>query len=125
MRARRAFSRGAALIIQNAGLLVAGDTAHRKELLTLELGVQPGSVICDANVSLLVRAGGHKPRGHRFLSWEYTLDGGTTFLSAGSTPGCKTVLENLPRLTVVGARVRLASRAGSGAWTDVVTILVE
>jgi hypothetical protein len=115
----------AELLIQNAGLLVAGDTAHAKALLTLKLGVQPGSVICDANVGLLVHAGGHKPRGHRFLIWEYTLDGGTTLLSAGSTPGCKTVLENLPRLTVVGVRVRLTSRSGSGAWTDVVTILVE
>ena len=114
----------AEVLILNAGLLIAGDTAHRKALLTLEVGVQPGSVICDANVSLLVHQGGHMPRAHRLLDWEYTLDGGTTLLSAGSTPGCKTVLENLPRLTEVGVRVRLTDRAGSGAWTDVVTILV-
>jgi hypothetical protein len=115
----------AASLIVNAGLLLAEPTVWTKALLTLSLGVQPGSVVCDANVSLLVHAGAHRPRGQRLLNWEYTVDGGQTFVSATATPGCRTVLEGLPRLALVGVRVSLSDLGGTGAWSQLVAILVD
>jgi hypothetical protein len=116
-------SRGVSLI-QNAGLLVAASPAHTRALLTLRLGKQPGTVICDANAGLLVGVGTPHPMQRRFFNWAYTLDG-TTFASAGSTSRCKTTLQNLPLLTVVGVRVSLTNGTGPGPWSQVVTILVH
>ena len=113
------------LLIENAGLLVATSHRYQKPLLTLALGTQPGTVLCDANLTLLVGTGTTKPSQKRCLDWEYTLDGAATFVAAGSTPGCKTLLTGLPSLTVVGVRVCLSSRAGAGAWSQVATIVVH
>ena len=85
-------------LIVNAGLLVAAPTVYAKAPLTLKLGTPPGTVLCYANVGLLVRAGGHRPRGERVIQWDYTVNGGETFVSAPSTPGGKTVLQDLPAL---------------------------
>jgi hypothetical protein len=102
-------------------LVVVTRALYTKPLLALTLGTQPGVVSCNANVGLLVGAGTLEPYQKRFLSWEYTLDG-KTYLSAGSTPGCKTVITGLPLLTVVGVRVCLTNMHETGAWSQVVTI---
>jgi hypothetical protein len=112
-------------LIQNAGLVVVTRALYTKPLLALTLGTQPGTVACEANLSLLVGTGTAKPRQKRCLNWQYTLDGAKTFVSAGSTPGCKTVLTGLPSLTVVGVRVGLNNMHDVGAWSQVVTILVH
>ncbi len=114
----------AIVLIQNAGLLVAAPPVYDKPLLKLTLGVLPGTILCVAHVGLLVREGAVRPRAGRFLEWGYTLDGGQTFVSPDPTPGCKTVLEGLPRLTLVGVRVRVADMAGPRAWSHVETITV-
>ena len=108
-------------LIQNAGLVVVTRALYTKPLLALTLGTQPGVVNCNANVGLLVGAGTLKPNQKRFLSWQYTLDG-KTYLSAGSSAGCKTVITGLPLLTLVGVRVCLTNMHETGAWSQVVTI---
>jgi hypothetical protein len=113
----------AASLIRNAGLSVAAITSHNKPLLALTLGAS-GSVNCVANIRLLVGVGTKKPTQHRCINWEYTLDG-KTFVSALSTPGGKTTLQNLPLLTVVGVRVSMTNSAGQGPWSQVVSILVH
>jgi hypothetical protein len=112
-------------LIQNAGLVVVTRTLYAKPLLALALGTQPGTVNCAANISLLVGTGTTKPNQKHCLNWQYTLDGSKTFVSAGSTPGSKTVLTGLPSLTLVGVRVCLNTMQGIGAWSQVVTILVH
>ncbi len=113
-------------LIQNAGLVIVTRALYAKPLLALTPGAQPGNVDCNANLSLLVGAGATKPRQKRCLMWQYTLDGGKTFVSAGSTPGCKIVLTGLPSATLVGVRVCLNSmHDGLGPWSQVVTILVH
>lgn len=113
------------LLIENAGLLVAPYNHYAKPLLTLTRGTQPGTVACDANRTLLTAMGTTKRGQLTCLSWEYTLDGGVTFVSAGSTPKCKTLLTGLPSLTVVGVRVCLNGMQGPGSWSQVVTIVVH
>jgi hypothetical protein len=112
-------------LIQNAGLLVAQFTGHPKALLTLSLGKAPGSVECDANVSLLVGAGAPRPHQRRFFNWGYTLDGAKTFVTVPSTPTGKTTITNLPLLTQVGVRVNLNNMTGPGEWSQVVYILIH
>ena len=112
-------------IITNAGLVVAKVALHTKALLTLRLGKQSGSVLCTANVGLLVGAGTSKPNQYRCFGWQYTLDGSKTFVSAPTTTHCKTLLQGLPVLTTVGVRVSLTNSEGPGPWSQVVTILVQ
>jgi len=112
-------------LIQNAGLVVAAFSGFSKPLLGLSLGVQPGTVNCIANVSLLVGTGTIRPHQQRLLMWEYTLDGGKTFVSMPPTPGCKTVITGVPLMTIVGVRVSLTNMVGPGAWSQVVTIPVH
>ena len=57
--------------------------------------------------------------------WEYTLDGGKTFVSMPSTPTGKTMLLGMALLTTVGVRVSLTNSEGPGAWSQVATILVH
>lgn len=110
-------------IIQNAGLLVAGLPLRAKPVLALALGKQSGSVHCDANVGQL--AGPGKIHRARFFNWEYTVDGGVSFITATPSPTGKTTLHNLAPLTTVGVRVNLHDLTGPGPWSQVVTILVR
>jgi hypothetical protein len=112
-------------LIQNAGLVVVTRTLFTKPILALRLGAQPGTVLCNANLGLLKGVLTTKRNQQCCLNWQYTLDGGKSFVSAGSTPGSRTVLTGLPSLTVVGVRVCLNNLHGLGAWTDVVTIVVH
>ncbi len=112
-------------LIQNAGLVLAGIPSRQKAFLSLSLGMQPGSVICDANVRLLVGVGASKPHQNKFFNWEVSVDGGKSYASAPSTSKGKTLLVGLPLLTLVGVRVSLSNGSGQGPWSQTVTILVH
>jgi hypothetical protein len=105
--------------------VVAGSTAYDKPLLTLRLTRQPGTITCDANVGLLVRAAGKKRSQNRFFNWELTLNGGETFASLPTTTIGKTTIPNLPLLTLAGVRVSVTTSSGTGAWSPVQTILIH
>ena len=91
----------------------------------LRKGPQPGSVVCDANVKLLIAANAKHPRAARFFGWEYTLDGSKTFQNAPTTNNGKTLLTGLPLLTVVGVRINITLQGITSPWSDVATILVH
>jgi hypothetical protein len=113
-------------IIQNAGLFVGGFPNNPKALLTLRNGKQSGSIVCEANVGLLVAAAGPiKPYQQRFFNWESTVDGSKTFQAAPSTPTGKTTISGFTPLTTVGVRVSMTNRTGQGDWSQVITILVR
>jgi hypothetical protein len=112
-------------IIENGGLVVAASPAHTKVLLVLRNGAQQGSVACDANVGLLVGAGAKHPYAARFFGWQYTVDGGKTFVTAPPTATGKTLLTGLAPLTVVGVRVNITIRGVMSEWSDVATIPVR
>jgi hypothetical protein len=115
----------AVALIENAGLLVAAVPTHTKAVLTLRLGAQSGVVACDAHIGLLMGAGAKMPRQGRFFNWEYTVDGGASFIGVLPTTRSKTTLPNLTPLTMVGVRVNLNTAEGPGPWSQVVTILVR
>jgi hypothetical protein len=115
----------AVAIIENVGLKVVLFGPHPKPLLALELGPVSGSILCDANVGLLMGAGALKPYQTRFVNWQYTLDGSKTYVSAPPTTKGKTTIENLPVLGTVGVRVSLTTGEGPQPWSQVVTIIVH
>lgn len=111
-------------IIQNAGLVVAGSPVRNKALLTLRNGKPSGTVECYANVGLLVAASGGTKHQYRYFNWSYTVTGGASFVTAPSTPVGSTTIHGLVPLTEVGVRVSLTNPAGTGAWSNVVKLLV-
>ena len=115
----------AVALFTNAGMLVAGYTPRAKPLLELTAGAQPGTVQCEVNVGLLVGVGVPRPRRYRCFNWGYTLDGSKSFIGAPTTPVGRTLLSGLPSQTVVGVRVSLSTSASTGAWSQVVNILVH
>ena len=112
-------------IITNAGLVVASSSGFTKLLLMLRNGAQSGSVVCDANVGMLVGVGAKHPYAARFFGWQYTADGGKTFVTAPSTANGNTLLTGLTPLTVLGVRVNITILGVTGAWSDVATITVR
>jgi hypothetical protein len=114
----------AAALITGTGLVVAGTAGRNKPLLGLRNGKQSGTVICDANVGQLVGPDAKYPTGRRYFNWEYTVDGGKTFVNALSTPRSRTTITGLTPLTTVGVRVSVTDSEGPGPWSQIVTILV-
>ncbi|MFO0762919.1 MAG: fibronectin type III domain-containing protein [Byssovorax sp.] len=114
----------AAALITNAGLVVAAIPTHTKAPLILRNGKQPGSVLCDANVGLLVGAGGKHPTQHRFFNWQYTVNGSGSFIALPPTSKGTTLVEGLTPLTMVGVRVSMTNGEGPGEWSQAVSILV-
>lgn len=108
-------------LIQASGLEVAGDTSYQKAVLTVRQG-PPGTVELDAYARLL--AGKRGPM--RFFNWEYTTNGGQSFVALPPTPISKTTVANLTPLTTVGFRVCVTHSDGTtGAWSQVVMFLVQ
>lgn len=114
----------AEVLITGAGLVVSGVGTYQKPMLGLRNGKQPGTVVCDANVGLLVGTDAKHPTERRYFNWEYTLDGGKSFVALRSTTRARTLLEGLPLLATVGVRVSMTNSEGPGPWSQVVTILV-
>jgi hypothetical protein len=115
----------AAVLIQNAGLVVVSFPVRNKDLLTLKNGAQSGTVACYANVGMLLSALMTKPSQHRFFNWTYTLDGGKTFLPLPPTTHPETLITGLPPSTLVGVRVNLNIGTGPGEWSPMVSIQVH
>jgi len=114
----------AAVLARTAGMKVAMITVPSKAVLGLKAVTPSGSLFCAANAKLLKAEKGSKKRSVTFY-WQYTLDGGKTFLSALSTPVARTTLSGLPVLTEVGVRVSLGDSTGQGNWSQVVYELVR
>ncbi len=59
-------------------------------------------------------------------NWQYTADGGKTFVNAPSTPTGKTLVSGLTPLTAYGFRVSVTGSNGvAGEWSPLVTFVVH
>ena len=112
----------AAIIITAAGMKIASSPAHAKPLLAAKLGKQAGSVRLRANASLLTAGKGSKKTS---FNWQYSPDGGKTWISAASTPLATTIVEDLTPLTTYGFRVSVTDSDGPGEWSQAVNLLVQ
>src|SRR4051812_28553808 len=72
----------AAATIEAAGLTVALVPHHHKPVLGVKQGPTSGAVVVEANRTILT--GGSKKKS--FFNWQYTADGGLTWITLPSTP---------------------------------------
>jgi hypothetical protein len=107
-------------LIQNAGLEVADAPVHAKPLLGVRQGPQAGMVILEAHAGLLATG-----KGRMFFNWEYTVNGGASWIAVPSTPWARTTIAGLPALVTCGFRVSVTDPVGQGEWSQVVALLVH
>jgi hypothetical protein len=111
----------AANIIKLAGMKPVAVGALYKPLLGLKNAQPSGTVLLDANAKLLDASSRQK-----VYNWQYTLNGGQTFLGMTATPGAKTSIANLVPLTTVGFEVSVTVLGRpQSAWSPTVFILVR
>jgi hypothetical protein len=112
----------AVTIIQAAGLVVAGRPARTKAILTVRQAMPGAPVVLDANVGVLT----NQSKKHRFFGWQYTADGGKTFVSLPTTSTGRTVVMGLTALTTYGFRVNVTLSDGvPHPWSQIVDFLVH
>jgi hypothetical protein len=111
----------AVTIAQSASMQIRNVAVRAKVPLRVSQGNQSGVVILYASVALLVTG-----KGGRYFNWEYSLDGGKTWISVTATPGAKTTVPGLPALTTVSFRASVTdNKSVQGPWTAPVPFLVH
>jgi hypothetical protein len=102
-------------IIQSAGLGVRKPAARGPRTFTARAGDVAGSAKLVA------------PTAARRASyeWEYSADGGKTWVTAPPSLQAKTVVTGLPSGTSVQFRFRAVTKAGGGDWSVPVTLPVK
>ena len=111
----------AATLAQGMGMYLSTRAPRAKVPLRAKQGSQPGTVVLYASVALLVIG-----KGSRFWSWQSSVDGGKTWVSAPSTPDAKTTITGLPVLTEVLFRAcATQNKTGQGPWTAPLPFLVH
>jgi predicted phage tail protein len=105
-----------AAIIQSAGLAVRKITAPGKRAFAARAGALAGSAIVTAAVA--------GPRSA--YEWQYSTDGGKTWVSAPTTTQSKTTIAGLPPGTTVQFRyLAVTPKGGQGDWSQPVSALVK
>jgi hypothetical protein len=106
----------AASIIQGAGLAVRKVPTHKARTFEAETGAVSGSAKVTA-----VSAGTRSS-----YDWEYSADGGKTWVAAPSTIQAKTTITGLPAGTTVQFRYRAVTpKGGQGDWSQPTSLLVK
>jgi hypothetical protein len=101
-------------IIESAGFGIRKTGSHLKSAIKVEAGGVPGSV------KLIAKAVGHRAS----YEWQYSTDQ-KTWANAPSTLQAKTVITGLTSGTAYYFRFRGVTKAGEGAFSQVVQILVS
>jgi hypothetical protein len=105
-----------AAIIESAGLTVRKIATHAKRAFAARSGPLTGSAIVTA-----ATAG---PRSS--YEWQYSTDGGKTWVSAPATTQGKTTITGLPSGTTVQFRyLAVTPKGGQGDWSQAVSLLVK
>jgi hypothetical protein len=113
----------AVALIQAGGLLVARVQAHQKAILQAKLTTTPGVIQLIANAKILLGGKGRTKKSH-FL-WQYSADGGKTWITAPSTSYATTEIAGLTLMTEYRFRVAVMKGNIAGEWTDEVKLLVH
>jgi hypothetical protein len=103
-----------ASIISSAGVAVRKTVVHPPRVFA----AKPGPVTGTAR--LVAASAGHRAS----YEWEYSTDGGKTWLTTPVTLQAKTTVVGLAAGTTVQFRYRPVTKAGEGNWTQPVSLLV-
>jgi hypothetical protein len=104
-----------ASIIQSAGMGVRKSFVHPPRVF----GAKPGPV--SGTVTLVAASAARRAS----YDWEYSTDGGKTWVTAASTLQTKTTVVGLAAGTTVLFRYRSVTKTGEGDWSQPVALLVK
>jgi hypothetical protein len=105
----------AASIIESSGLAVRKVPTRAARAFT----ARPGPVSGTATVTAV--AAGQRT----FFEWQYSTDGGKTWVNAPSSVKTKAVITGLPVGTTAQFRYRTVSKTGEGDWSQAVALVVK
>jgi hypothetical protein len=102
-------------VIQSAGIAVKKTPVHAKRVFAAKVGAVSGSV------KLVTDAAARRAS----YEWQYSIDGGKTWVSAPSTLQTKTTVSGLAPGANVMFRSRAVTKAGEGDWSQPTSIIVK
>ena len=104
-----------AAIIQSAGIGVKKTPLHKPRVFAASQGAVSGTV------KLVTASAGHRAS----YDWEYSIDGGKTWVSLPSSLQAKTSVIGLAAGTTVLFRFRAVTKTGVADWSQPVALLVK
>lgn len=104
-----------ASIIQSAGMAVRKVATHGPRTFTAKAGAVSGSV------KLYAQSVGQRGA----YMWEYSTDGGKTWIATPVTLQAKTTLSGLTPGATVQFRYQPVSKTGEGDWSQTISLLVK
>ncbi len=104
----------AAIIAHDAAMTVRTQAPRNKPLLAIRRGAVSGTVQAVAKAA----------KGAKANVWQYSIDGGKTWIDLHPTTGAKTTVQNLAPGSSVSFRHCVLTKAGLGDWGDPVSTLV-
>jgi hypothetical protein len=104
-----------AAIIASAGVAVRKTAVRPPRAFQATVGPVTGSA------RLVVPAAGRRAS----YDWEFSTDGGKTWVGAPSTLAARTTITGLPASTMVQFRVRALTKSGEGDWSQATALLVK
>jgi len=105
----------AASMIQSAGIAVKKTPVRAKRTFAAKPGAVSGSV------TLVTDAAARRA----FYEWQYSTDGGKTWVSSASTLKTTTTVAGLTPGASVMFRYRAGTKTGEGDWSQTATIIVK
>ncbi len=103
-----------ATIAQDAGMQLRKVPTRNKPLLALNKGATTGTVKAVAKAT----------KGAKANEWQYSLDGGKTWIDVPPTTKANTSIQNLTPGSTVSIRQRVLTKAGQSDWGQPVSTLV-
>ena len=104
----------AASIIESAGVTVRKTPSRRARSFTAKQGPVSGVA------KVVAEAAGRRAS----YEWQYSVDGGKTWVTAPPTLQAKTTVAGLPPGSTVQFRYRAVTRGGAGDWSQPVALTV-
>jgi hypothetical protein len=104
-----------AAIIRSSGLPARKMAARKPRVFT----VKPGAI--SGAVDIVAATAAHRAS----YEWQYTTDGGKTWIEAPPSLRAKTTITGLPVATVAQFRYRSVTKAGPSDWSQPVTLVVK
>jgi hypothetical protein len=104
--------RNGAFIIESAGLAVRKRPARRPRVFSAKPGAESGEV------KLIAPSAGHRSA----YEWEYSIDGGATWLAMAPTLQAKTSITGLTPGSSVQFKYRWVDKSGASSWSQPITM---
>jgi hypothetical protein len=111
----------AAALAAAAGMKIFETAVHNKPALQASYGSLSGDVVLIANALLLAGKG----RGGRLFNWQWSADGGKTWVTIPPTTHADTAISGLTPLTVYLFRVAVSKGKTAGAFSQAVSLIVH